>query len=466
MSGIGHQKNVSASSKARSSKLCVRSLFIVVTCMLCYYCSYHVWIQPAVAIPKHLDTTTMEIKQPGTKYTGIALNPNNYKPNKDPHLNTTNCHTLLESYRMGEISQMKQGTEEYPIDKSYIRRTITSKPFYVSVHDKQIDWVRTDLFLTGRYYESKLSKIIQNVFDQKTQEGHSKTTSDHHDDPTTKTSPTKKSIMIDVGGNIGWFSLLAAAHGAEVFTFEPNVINMVRFCESQILNGWVAPPPPPPPPPIADGHVHDFEQQQDQYNRIHSYLKGVSYTHGAMQPMFQINANNPGSYTFSNQTVVQEKVEDGMLLPLITLDALAMDQGWIMTEKKNEDHATITNNQPSIGFLKIDVEGLELSVLKGATQLLNSGLVENIAMEFKINMGRKTLVDIVKILFDSGYVANEIGGWQGPSETLLSGKLIRRYKSPVLFIDDLLAKFVNADANVWFQLSDKNKKNNNSHSNP
>lgn len=181
-----------------------------------------------------------------------------------------------------------------------------------------------------------------------------------------------------------------------------------------------------------------------------------------------------------------------MLLPLVTLDALALDQGWLLAaeeqqqeeevvhqaqlqlQSQTKDKDTMSTNpttttsssnnnnnrkmpKPSIGFLKIDVEGLELSVLKGATRLLNSGMVENIAMEFKITMGRGTLIEIVKILFDSGYEAYEIGGWQGPSTTILSGRLVSQYKSAKSFITDLLAKFGDRDANVWFRLVEKNQ---------
>ena len=62
--------------------------------------------------------------------------------------------------------------------------------------------------------------------------------------------------MLDIVGNIGWLSLLAAAHGVEVFTFEPSIVNMVQFCESQVINQWAVP----------------SNQGTDQ---IQSFLKGV-----------------------------------------------------------------------------------------------------------------------------------------------------------------------------------------------
>jgi hypothetical protein len=54
-----------------------------------------------------------------------------------------------------------------------------------------------------------------------------------------KKAKGKQSIFLDVGTNIGWFSLVAAAHGAtKIYSFESSLLNTVRFCESLSLNGW------------------------------------------------------------------------------------------------------------------------------------------------------------------------------------------------------------------------------------
>ena len=86
--------------------------------------------------------------------------------------------------------------------------------------------------------------------------------------------------MLDVGGNVGWFSMVAAAHGAEVFVFEPNVVNMVRLCESSVLNGWTL-------------------SSNPSYNQVHPYLKGVTDKHGSQEVMYKIDPKNPGSFSFS-----------------------------------------------------------------------------------------------------------------------------------------------------------------------
>ena len=154
---------------------------------------------------------------------------------------------------------------------------------------------------------------------------------------------------MDVGANVGWFSLLAAAHdGAEVYTFEQNIVNMVRYCESVVLNGW------------------DAQQQRDGNVYVVPYLKGVSDVHGVQQTFYAIDGTNPGSYSFSQNAVhswtkshLTNATKIGSL-SVISLDALAKEQGWLET-------------RPSIGFLKIDVEGLEAAVIRGATKLLQGG---------------------------------------------------------------------------------------------
>jgi len=95
----------------------------------------------------------------------------------------------------------------------------TAKPFYVAVHSGEIDAVRQQIFNRGSYYETALTQHIADIFDSKRAKGAA-------------------SIMLNRGGIVGWFSLMAAAHGAtRVYNFEPNVQYTVRFCESLLLNG-------------------------------------------------------------------------------------------------------------------------------------------------------------------------------------------------------------------------------------
>lgn len=44
--------------------------------------------------------------------------------------------------------------------------------------------------------------------------------------------------VIDVGMNVGWFTLLSRSLGHEVLSFEPDPSNIIRLCESLALNNW------------------------------------------------------------------------------------------------------------------------------------------------------------------------------------------------------------------------------------
>ena len=103
-------------------------------------------------------------------------------------------------------------------EKSFVTRTNTPTPFYWSTHKADLDAIRSSSYEQGEYYEKQLTKRISETFD--------------------KIQGTE-SIFLDVGGNVGWFSLFAAAHGAsKVYTFEPNPSNVVCICESITLNKW------------------------------------------------------------------------------------------------------------------------------------------------------------------------------------------------------------------------------------
>ena len=123
-----------------------------------------------------------------------TLKSNNNNKLEDPY--GTNCKQLLQNFLNGKIPQMEK---DPGWEKSFVTRTITPKPFYWSTHKPDLDAVRGTSYEKGLYYEKQLTLRVQEIFDKK---------------------QGQESIFLDVGGNIGWFSLLAAAHGAtKVFMF-------------------------------------------------------------------------------------------------------------------------------------------------------------------------------------------------------------------------------------------------------
>lgn len=319
-----------------------------------------------------------------------------YKHHSDPLLEPNDCSELLQQHRSGDIEQTKESTENYPIGKSYVVRTDTEYPFHASVHDGKVDTIRVDVFKYGQYYERVMSGIVAELYNEALQ-----------------VKKQQQPIMLDVGANIGWFSLLAASHGAEVFAFEPNVINMVRFCESQKLNDWSG-------------------------TRIHSYLKGIGNKHGEQLKMYKVDANNPGSFTFSQEAKFEE-VEGGVL-PLVTLDALAKDQGWL------EDDSDI-----EIALMKIDVERVEHLALQGAQQLLKSNIIQNILMELKSDTPPSDLEAIATSLISSGYELYKVGSWSGPDKEVET-----TYTDPKVLAGDISSK--KFGSNAWFRIREQQDK--------
>ena len=189
---------------------------------------------------------------------------------------------------------------------------------------------------------------------------------------------------------MGWFSMLSAAHGAEVYVFEPNVVNMVRLCESAVLNAWSS-------------------SSNPVYNQLHPFMKGVSNNHGKELQMYKNDPGNPGSFTFSEKAAGGAEVPGG-LLQLVSLDALAQSQNWLDV---NDDENT------RIAILKIDVEGLELKVFEGTKELLKSRKVKNIFIEWKNDDKADELEEwkgVFSSLIDLGFELFKIGSWGGPEE--------------------------------------------------
>jgi hypothetical protein len=82
----------------------------------------------------------------------------------------------------------------------------------------------------------------------------------------------------------------------------------------------------------------------------------------------------------------------------VTLDDFAREHGWFAAA----DISTPAVSLPKvvIAILKIDTEGHEPYVLEGAKQLLKSGLVRNVLLEYRATC-RKA---VVSFLLDVGYV--------------------------------------------------------------
>jgi len=281
----------------------------------------------------------------------------------------TDCSEILTKFRADEIEVAKtSGDMNY--QRSFATITKTDMPFYVATHDEKIDSVRAGIVKYQFYYEKELTKRVAEIFEEKSSQG-------------------KESIMLDVGANIGWFSLVAAAHGAtKVYSFEPNLQNTVRFCESLSLNRW-----------LRDDRSKDV---------VIPIAKGAGNREDQRE-LYAVDEYNPGSFTF--QKAIAKKIINGNetahkvigKMEITTLDSFAERHGWF-------------DSRPSIALFKLDVEHFELEVFEGAEKLLKSRLIEKIAFELKPRQSLHAKSKIIKSLFDAGYEFYMEGIWMGPNK--------------------------------------------------
>jgi FkbM family methyltransferase len=141
--------------------------------------------------------------------------------------------------------------------------------------------------------------------------------------------------VIDVGANIGWFTLVAASKlkgKGLVYSFEPEPTNF------SLLNSSVA---------------------RNHLPNVKLVKKCVSDTN-QNRCLFYGRRDNPGSHS------------------------IVRDMGWgaIEVQSVTLDFFSVENHISRIGLLKIDVEGAEPNVMQGATGLIRQSLIDHIVLEW------------------------------------------------------------------------------------
>ena len=136
-------------------------------------------------------------------------------------------------------------------------------------------------------------------------------------------------LFLDIGANIGAFSILAASRGASVLGFEPAPETFTRLLDNV--------------------HINRFESLIDCRNQA------LGSEEGKLRFTVQLDS--------INHVATPEDKGEVIEVPLVSLDSLALP-----LEGRHV-------------LLKIDVEGFELPVLRGATKLLQHPGVLAVIME-------------------------------------------------------------------------------------
>jgi FkbM family methyltransferase len=230
--------------------------------------------------------------------------------------------------------------------KVWARETITFPHFYISLHAQEYDPVRWRIMEEGKYYEDEVHKrfveILENV---------------------------PSSYVLDVGANIGYYTLLSASLGHHVISFEPNPANILRLCDSLKINGFTKEP------------------------EIHLFQNAVADVHG--EEMMLLSPKNPGQAFLRPLEGEMGADSHKAKTTVIMLDRFAEEQGWFQRGPEFQ-----------IKLLKIDVEGKEPQVIMGSPKLLKSGIIEHILTEGR-RFGRSNIRESFEILFEAQYTIKE-----------------------------------------------------------
>lgn len=130
---------------------------------------------------------------------------------------------------------------------------------------------------------------------------------------------TKDTLFVDVGANLGFYSLLALKTGSRVISIEPKAANAKLLCENLFINNWTR----------GECLVHQV---------------GLSERPGLL-PLY--GATGTAASILRGWAGHAERVKE--IIPVTTLDSIL--------QSIEDDQAL---------FIKIDVEGAEFFVLEGA----------------------------------------------------------------------------------------------------
>lgn len=237
------------------------------------------------------------------------------------------CVSLLQG-RPHNVDDPNRSLEESP--NKWVNATNPS--FKISLHSQGFDPMRwASIMNRGNYYETGVTEQFHQIL---------------YNAP--------KGLVIDVGMNIGWFTAYSRAMGHAVVAFDPNPIMHTRVCETLALNGW---------------NDTSTTTTTTDLKPLSPFVRTFPYgLAGQLTTMNLTLGKNPGGSSFHQDRLAQ-KFRRYLPVQVVTLDDMSDQEGWIL------------ETSPEIHVMKVDVEGFEPQVLKGATRLLASGKVQNMIME-------------------------------------------------------------------------------------
>ncbi|CAJ1940196.1 unnamed protein product [Cylindrotheca closterium] len=280
-----------------------------------------------------------------------ASEPASSEPPNESNSQLETISPILCTQKLANRKSDSTDPNQHLKESAYKHITLTDPNMYISLHDETFDDMRwAYIYKKGNYYETGITEQFRSILRNTTQPG----------------------LVIDVGMNIGWFTVYSRAMGHKVAGFDPNPIMHTRLCESLKLNGWL------------------------EDNTVQSFAYGL----GAEPAMLQFTTGkNPGKASFFEDRMAK-RFRKKSEVPVVRLDDVADQHGWI------------TDVNTPIYLWKLDVEGYEYHVLEGSRKLLQSRRVQNIILE-NSDHDPQHVVDMFIQLYRAGYEMKMLSSTEG-----------------------------------------------------
>jgi len=218
-------------------------------------------------------------------------------------------------------------------DGSMFVTTKTDPPFQMNIHDPTHDAVSKEIYKNGCWECGHLQGML------------------------TALSQYPGSYFLDVGGNIGMWSLAAAAANKETFTIEPSPENYQKICQSVNQNSF-----------------HDW---------VH--LLTIAATTKPETFTLNIPVGNKGGTSVS--VVTEQQIDAAKMQAEAQAEGGAKSTTATTTIIKGYsiDSLNLPTDRPVV--MKVDVEGHELQALLGAMEFLKRANIIYAMMELRPNLG-------------------------------------------------------------------------------
>ncbi|KAG1672226.1 hypothetical protein FOA52_002927 [Chlamydomonas sp. UWO 241] len=237
-----------------------------------------------------------------------------------------------------------------------VKRSRSKPDFLFAYTSPDADYDVSNHYESGGLVEGSITKIFYQIFKEKC-----------------LLPRGKRSLFVDVGGNFGWFSLLAASMGCRVVAFEPVP------------------------------HFHAFFEYSVHANGLTGLID-----------IRQVLVSAEGS---KNMTMV---VPSRGIWGTASIGGANIDQAVVESTNVNISVPSVRLEnvvKEDVLLLKVDVEGWEWSVMRGAKQLVKSRKVENIIMEYSPGVPErahnhdhmKLTVEMLMHMVKDGYRIAHIG---------------------------------------------------------